>query len=479
MNFNFKTIKMNKQIWIAFAGLSLGILMIIAALIIVLSKEPTNPAPEKECIFHVDKDANGICDTCHTTLNLPEETPDVNDGDGTEDPSNGSENPIPEVPIDYTTDVENAARLLNSVLGNNIDINDVPQHLRLLLSLQSLINSNNVFMTSPNNITNITFQDNKMIVTYKDENNVEWTNYMVLLDGGVYSVITDGSNSDVSFETIDTSLDLSFLPPVEKDDITYDAETGYFILSSNYLNNSMYSFLANGVDWPIVEGFNLNVLFNDLNYSAKFTVTSENKINKFILKGSSETDGLSTDVLVFVWDNNETQTSVSFTVNHLFTLKNKFEYNVIDENTGKITVSSVLTPPLGLELNKKEFNLEIGVNLANNTLQLPDSVQDMIEEARKNFNKEIKIAEEYSLGFASQETCAYVALYDEEYQVYILFKYYPSLQRYVYQDYDTTYNINTYCLGAIENDMLVVKNHFPNEKTNLNIEEKYFTVKKD
>ena len=454
-----------KRIYLMLTCMVVGVMMFSFALILLFNKpEDQTDVPQKECVFHVDENEDSICDVCNTELNLP----------SPEQPDNNEQKPDDNPPtiIDFTSDVNNAVQLFNSMIDITIDIDTLPAHLRFAASLMKLASSPNLMNLIKGNVTNISINGDKMVIT-SQEGSSEWQHYLLLKDGGLYLVTTNGEYTETAFEKIDTTLDLSIIPTATTESLTYDAESGYFVFSEEYVESTLILFVPTLNLLPNDSNININDVFNDLTYSAKFKVSSTNVITEFVVKGTSTENDLSSDVLAFTYKKTDTNTKIASTLNYLVVVRNSIEYNVISEDKAELRLEYKLTPPLGLPIDKQDISYVAEVNLKDNTIVFPNPILDQINELRLNINKEGLIAEKYKDGLTSTTTCKNVAFYDEEVKEYILFTYNPTLGKYVYCDFYKTYDENVYCLAEIENNQLVIVEHYPNEKEVSGLSEKY------
>jgi hypothetical protein len=154
-------------------------------------------------------------------------------------------------------------------------------------------------------------------------------------------------------------------------------------------------------------------------------------------------------------------------------IRNSIEYNILSDEKAELRLDYKLTPPLGLNMEKKDVSYVAEVNLKDNTISFPNPILDKINELRWEINKEGLMAEKYKNGMSAEITCKNVALYDEEVKQYVLFTYNPTLVKYVYCGFAEEYDEAIYCLVKIENDKFVAIEHYPNEKEIAGIENKY------
>ena len=435
------------------------LLIIMAAIVIMVTAIIIAFMIPKACTEHIDDNKDNICDVCDATI-VPE-TGDTNP-DNSED--NPSEPPTPV--IDYTTDVGNAVTLLNKLMCHDVD--NLPLGLKIVATL------NNISMSGTlaeelfeNELRNISIDDNKILIYSVDAENNSITNYIWMADNGIYTVTFDGTEYTTDFRELSgDSVSVSLLPKLTEEDVTFDASTGYFVISSAYLE---------GLKSEDVEEDTLGL--NDLAYSAKFKINENNEIYDFVMKGTLVDEDISTDVLSISYKVGEKSTKFSVTFNRTFTIRFVTEYTPTTESSGTLTVSGSFTPPFGITLiPAQDFEFSADVITNGNTVTFPKPVWDRIEQEQNAQNNDLaeKYAGEYEL--VAEDWCNYIVVYDDEYKVYVLFECIEAIwgsgAKYVYSDVRSQTNDN-YCLAIIQNRMLVVTEHSFEERLEATIETKY------
>ena len=427
--------------------------------------------PGTECTVHVDADADGKCDTCGATVET--ETPN--------DPE------TPDVPqIDYTTDVSNAVSLINKMLKGEVTMPESTA-LKVLMAFSNVEMSGNLIddegATFP--IKSIAMDGDLIKVTIEEDGKLVDT-YAVLTEKGVYCVITDGETYDYDFETMDAyTVDMGGeveLPEVTEDDIVYDAVGGYFVIKESYIQKAMAVMNPETDEEVSEDEYEVSIddmiglpglqdTLDAMTYEIKFKVSSENTISEFNVKGVVIQDEIKTEHLAVVYKNDSTGYGITATINYYVTISMKVRYDVVTDTTGKFTVTVAMNPPAGMGMEAQDFNFSVDVSMTENEIVVSDELKAHLDKAANIFENFDTIAAKYPNSYACDEFCSSIAVYDEEYGVYVVLVY--DWEGFVFDHISYVVDEEYECVGTLTGDVLTVTEHCTYEKNEAAAAEKY------
>lgn len=469
---------MNKRI------LSIVCLVLIACITFTLvacnngDDKPDDTKPnDTACTEHVDANTDGKCDNCNADMpNTPNE-PDEPDE--------------PEVPVvDPTKDVANAVALLNKMLSGNTEQAPEVEVVKLLMTLSNATITGNLVDTD-----GVTFPvksvaiDGDLIKAVAEIEGQEVEAYFVYNENGMCCVTTDGETYDYSFEPIDMaemdSAEETKLPELTEEDIVYDAATGYFVVQDSYMQKVMDAMMPEDETTSDTNNEDVGSNINDMigipglqetieamKYEVKFKVTAENTISELNVKGVVMQNEIRNELLAIVLKNDDTGCSFTATVNYMVNISLNVKYEVETENTGKFTASFVMIPPMGVEMERQDFNFSVDVELADSEIVVSDELKTHLDKAKEILNKLPEIQEKYSDTYSAEDVeCAYVAVYDETYGVYVVFA--NDWEGYVYDSVCVNVDTEEVCIGTITDKTMTVTEHCDVEKAEAEAASKY------
>lgn len=429
--------------------------------------EGTNPGTE--CTAHVDENGDGKCDVCDADVESKE----------------------PDVPaIDATKDVPNAVKLLNKMLkGDIISGSDTTDVLKLFMTLSNVdITGNLVEPTTETVSLKSIAIDGDMVKLVLSDGDVDVETYMVFTDAGVYSVTVSNGNYETSFQEFDmTASSETNIPELTESDVRYDEATGYFIVSDEYVEKlfTPMNSTEDETDMPIMtndmtdSGMDmvggLVDVFANLKYEMKFKVSAENEIAEFNVKGAMVQNDIRTEHVAFVVKNNDTEFSVSLTLNYYVNINMNIKCAYGTDGTDKLLINLVMTPPVGADMETQELHISADVVTKEQDIEITDVVQAHLDEAANLLSKIPAIKEKYSNIYKTNEIvdCDTMCVYDVEHAVYVVLTYDWVNEGYVYDSCVKEFDEYNMCLVTISGDNIVVEQHSGAEQDVMSAMNKY------
>jgi hypothetical protein len=410
--------------------------------------------PDTTCTEHVDADTNGKCDKCGADVAVqPEEKPD--------------DKPV-EPQVDVTKDVPNAVKLLNSLMNSKVETTpDVEDTVKILLTLSNASITGNLVDTE-----GATFPvksvavDGDLIKVVAEVDGAEVEAYVVATENGMYCVTTDGETYDYSFESFDTVEfeNETVLPELTEDDIVYDEVTGYFVIKDTYITKVMAVLMPEGEDGETDVSLDemigmpgLDDTLDAMKYEIKFKISEDNVISELNIKGVVTQNEIRNEILAVVVKNGNDGFSFTATINYLVNISMNVKYEVFDDNTGKFSASLSMIPPMGMGMESQNFNFSIDVALSESTIVVSDELKTHLDKAAALFDKLPEIQTKYNGIYNGVDVeCEKIAVYDDEYQVYIVLAY--DWDGYVYDSIVINIDDET-CIGTLSDGVIAVTEH--------------------
>ena len=404
-----------------------------------------NP-PEINCTTHSDVDKNGLCDTCGATVEV----------------ENEDENTT-------VSKIENASNLLNQFISGDMDA-IMPETFNLAFSLSNATTTGDMFEELGEiPIESVAINGSTIHIIGK-EDGVVYNAYLITTDEGYYGVATDGTNYEYIMEST-SGMKTNTLPEIKADDISYDEATGYFMLNPSYTSQLKPTGETNFDEMLGMDG--LDQLLIDMNYDIKFKVSETNTISELNVKGYVEKNDIRSEYLSITYAQNESGMRLSMTFNYYVNVNYTVTYEVTSEKTGVFSMNIKITPLLSLGINTQTSSFSIDVTLSENTnIFITDEIQSELNKVATVFENMTAIEEKYANKTYScnEPDCITIAVYDTEYQVYVLFENYWDV---TYSGCTMNYDDVSMCLGTIVGDDIIVSNHSQEEQAELIAMEKY------
>jgi hypothetical protein len=161
------------------------------------------------------------------------------------------------------------------------------------------------------------------------------------------------------------------------------------------------------------------------------------------------------------------------TFNYYVNVNYTVTYEVTSETTGVFSMNIIITPLLSLGINTQTSSFSIDVTLSENTnIFITDEIQSELNKVATVFENMAAIEAKYANKTYScnEPDCITIAVYDTEYQVYVLFENYWDV---TYSGCTMNYDDISMCLGTIVGDNIIVSNHSQEEQAELIAMEKY------
>jgi hypothetical protein len=359
---------LNKRTLI-FLVMSIVLLALIVAVSLLISSRD-----DDTCTNHVDANKDNRCDVCQVIIDRSPAN-----GSSTTTKPNESE-PDPE-PVDYPTDINNAIKKFNQMFSSD---------LRKQLINNSNFTFSNIDVTDINVLgvstpTTVLVDGSKYILEYANGDK----QYLWNTEDGLYKVVESNGEFISSYNPDGFAFDIDYLIPMDyyltTKDISYDAEEGYFIISSDYTKKLMLG-IASMFNGYLGGDIDLVTMLDGLQYKLTFKIDDKNVVRNASIIGTQVSDNVYRDVLGIYYDYNDGIARVSA----IYYQDAVIRFNVFvvmgEDTMEYITVEfSVMPGGMNTEETMK-LNIYTNYKLNETKIEFSEDIKAAMRKAKTDYN---------------------------------------------------------------------------------------------
>ena len=441
--------------------ITLSLLMIACMLLTscdLFSKDNPQEQPDDNvnvtpCV-HVDTDVNGKCDKCNADVEVPVQ---------------------PE--IDYSKDTAHAIEVFNQLVNGNMDIIPTGNFNATFkdFTIDGSLKDEFDYEDFTDTISAIALKDNVLYIKVKESEDTEIDVYYVFEKNGAYVLSTDGRQYQYQFSKyddfeLDMEIDETIDYTMKETDLTYDNETGYFIVNPEYINKLMS--IDDEDNSLVVDDETIEQSIVDMDYVIKFKLDKQGNLIEFNVKATTTQENITTDVVAFVLTTSGNDFEISATLNVSYIVNIKISGKVID-TVYELKTSMTMTPPLGMG-EPEDLSIILNMNILDKELTLSTEVQALMAKCKKVLDNYNKIEEKYNEPITVDCDCYEFEIYDKEYGIYVRFEQdYIEEGKYNFVDFNLENDPSRYCQGTLINGVVTIDKHCQYEIAERTAQEKY------
>ena len=331
-------------------------------------------------VEHFDEDNNAVCDYCNKPILSDEDQARV------------------DAFIDkFNKYLENALTNNRSDLTSNIKFSNISFAGSLAGSMHNPYSSISIF-------------DN--VHHYVEENGYEY--FDIYVDGGYYTLVLVNGEYKYAGSNINNS-NAEPLPKVRLEDIVVNND-GTISLSNEYLSNLYTKMIYGDVTTTWIFGNQIvayDRLLAPMIDGAKFEIRIKCDDNGNIESYNLTLKDASKTYHSINYSNTNTNVSVTMTINTTTSSKIEFDYIKGSSATAKVTVTDGSTT--------HTLNMSVTVEDLNGFV-MSDELKSAINGGQILFDSDVAISKKYSGTYTYVGNCYYIACYDVDAKIYVVFK---------------------------------------------------------
>jgi hypothetical protein len=415
-----------------------SIISMLLLLAMIITMASCKKKKNEEC-NHMDANFDGVCDYCAISMGIKPEDKPVDTKKSNSDIINAFFD-------DPTTLVFN--ELKSNFVADNFTTDGT---LTELISSGIVDIGNNELL---NLLNNRMYVQDGLIKSVNDKGDV----YVGYTDCGIYMITDNRGRYEYTYMPYDLSSQDLNVRDLAESEVTYNSFDKYY-----YASDSFSAELLDGVvDKIPAETMFGNKSFDkeDLTYQAKFKIENEAVVG-FVFKITETKNEVSTDIFVVKYEEGTAASAMTVTLNQSIRISVDIVLDKVSDTEYDFNTKWLLSTE---ELFGQDIDMETHLSVQTSNDQLFEVTNELlaaITHAKTQLSAMSTLAEQYEGNYESTEYCDRVAIYNSDYNVYVIMTFDPYEEVYKFDSFKSSFDLEKECLAHINThyNTIVVASH--------------------